>query len=117
MVADAGRNSAAAKDKPSVQRDPWDIGYRRETLKVRIFPFPEAELLNLDSSVECLTQRRREAESAENARDLANTMNSASNLLEAKLHLKGETKNCSGHCDKITNLQFSQYSLPLCTYV
>ena len=40
--------------------------------------------LNLDSSVECLTQRRREAESAENARNLANTMNYASNLLEAK---------------------------------
>ena len=34
--------------------------------------------------VECLTQRRREAESAENARNLANTMNYASNLLEAK---------------------------------
>ena len=45
----------------------------------------------LDSSVECLTQRRREAESAENARNLANTMNYASNLLEAKHHLKGET--------------------------
>ena len=30
--------------------------------------------VNLDSSVECLTQRRREAESAENARNLANTM-------------------------------------------
>ena len=70
---------------------------------------------DLDSSVECLTQRRREAESAENAWDLANTMNYASNLLEAKHHLKGETTNCSGHCDKTTNLQFSQHSLPLCT--
>ena len=40
--------------------------------------------ITLDSSVECLTQRRREAESAENARNLANTMNYASNLLEAK---------------------------------
>ena len=69
---------------------------------------------NLDSSVECLTQRRREAESAENARNLANTMSYASNLLEAKHHLKGETTNCSGHCDKTTNLQFSQHSLPLC---
>ena len=39
---------------------------------------------NLDSSVECLTQRRREAESAENARNLANTMSYASNLLEAR---------------------------------
>ena len=71
-------------------------------------------LLNLDSSVECLTQRRRESESAENARNIANTMNYASNLLEAKHHLKGETTNCSGHCDKTTNLQFSQHSLPLC---
>ena len=71
-------------------------------------------MINLDSSVECLTQRRREAESAENARNLANTMNDASNLLEAKHHLKGETTNCSGHCDKTTNLQFSQHSLPLC---
>ena len=71
-------------------------------------------LNSLDSSVECLTQRRREAESAENARNLANTMNYASNLLEAKHHLKGETTNCSGHCDKTTNLQFSQHSLPLC---
>ena len=70
--------------------------------------------VNLDSSVECLTQRRREAESAENARNLANTMNYASNLLEAKHHLKGEATNCSGHCDKTTNLQFSQHSLPLC---
>ena len=61
-----------------------------------------------------LTQRRREAESAENARNLANTMNYASNLLEAKHHLKGETTNCSDHCDKTTNLQFSQHSLPLC---
>ena len=69
---------------------------------------------SLDSSVECLTQRRREAESAENARNLANTMSYASNLLEAKHHLKGETTNCSGHCDKTTNLQFSQHSLPLC---
>ena len=34
--------------------------------------------------VECLTQRRREAESAEIARYLANTMNYASNLLEAR---------------------------------
>ena len=50
--------------------------------------------VNIDSSVECLTQRRREAESAENARNLANTMNYASNLLEAKDHLKGETTNC-----------------------
>jgi hypothetical protein len=75
---------------------------------------PNYFLLNLDSSVECLTQRCREAESAENARDLANTMNYASNLLEAKHHLKGETTNCSGHCDKTTNLQFSQHSLPLC---
>ena len=72
------------------------------------------EYVNLDSSVECLTQRRREAESAENARNLANTMSYASNLLEAKQHLKGETTNCSGHCDKTTNLQFSQHSLPLC---
>ena len=71
-------------------------------------------VVSLDSSVECLTQRRREAESAENARNLANTMNYASNLLEAKHHLKGETTNCSGHCDKTTNLQFSQHSLPLC---
>ena len=71
-------------------------------------------LFSLDSSVECLTQRRREAESAENARNLANTMNYASNLLEAKHHLKGETTNCSGHCDKTTNLQFSQHSQPLC---
>jgi len=55
--------------------------------------------LNLDSSVECLTQRRKEAESAENARNLVNTMNYASNLLEEKHHLKGETTNCSGHCD------------------
>ena len=47
----------------------------------------------LDSSVECLTQRRRESESAENARNLANTMNYASNLLEAKHHLKGVRKN------------------------
>ena len=70
--------------------------------------------VSLDSSVECLTQRRREAESAENARNLANTMSYASNLLEAKHHLKGETTNCSGHCDKTTNLQFSQHSLPLC---
>ena len=70
--------------------------------------------VNLDSSVECLTQRRREAESAENARNLANTMNDASNLLEAKHHLKGETTNCLGHCDKTTNFQFSQHSLPLC---
>ena len=51
------------------------------------------ETVILDSSVECLTQRRREAESAENARNLANTMSSASNLLEAKHHLKGETTN------------------------
>ena len=64
--------------------------------------------------VECLTQRRREAESAENARNLANTMSYASNLLEAKHRLKGETTNCSGNCDKTTNLQFSQHSLPLC---
>ena len=49
------------------------------------------DCLNLDSSVECLTQRRREAKSAENARNLANTMSYASNLLEAKHHLKGET--------------------------
>ena len=70
--------------------------------------------LYLDSSVECLTQRRREAENAENARNLANTMSYASNLLEAKHHLKGETTNCSGHCDKTTNLQFPQHSLPLC---
>ena len=76
--------------------------------------FMEMEILTLDSSVECLTQRRREAESAENARNLANTMSYASNLLEAKHHLKGETTNCSGHCDKTTNLQFSQHSLPLC---
>ena len=73
-----------------------------------------AQALSLDSSVECHTQRRREAESAENARNLANTMSYASNLLEAKHHLKGKTTNCSGHCDKTTNLQFSQYSLPLC---
>ena len=72
------------------------------------------EYVNLDSSVECLTQRRREAESAENARNLANTMSYASNLLEAKHRLKGETTNCSDHCDKTTNLQFSQHSLPLC---
>ena len=68
--------------------------------------FHEVLRLNLDSSVECLTQRRREAESAENARNLANTMNDASNLLEAKHQLKGETTNCSGHCYKTTNLQF-----------
>ena len=70
-------------------------------------------MINLDSSVECLTQRRREAESAENARNLANTMNDESNLLEAKQHLKGETRNCLDHCDKTTNLKFSQHSLPL----
>ena len=34
--------------------------------------------------------------------------------LSAKHHLKGETTNCSGHCDKTANLQFSQHSLPLC---
>ena len=77
-------------------------------------PLRTVPCFTLDSSVECLTQRRREAESAENARNLANTMNDASNLLEAKHHLKGETTNCSGHCDKTTNLQCSQHSLPLC---
>ena len=56
----------------------------------------------------------RDAESAKKARNLANTMNYASILLEAKHHLNGETTNCSGHCDKTTNLQFSQHSLPLC---
>ena len=40
-----------------------------------------------------LNVSRRESESAENARNLANTINYASNSLEAKHHLKGVRKN------------------------
>ena len=87
-------------------RSPEAISKRYASTRARASIIGVYQPFILDSSVECLTQRRREAESAENARNLANTMNYASNLLEAKHHLKGETTNCSGHCDKTTNLQF-----------
>ena len=69
---------------------------------------------NLNSSVEHLTQRCREAESAENILSFENTISYVSNPHEESNHLKDDATTNSGLCDNALNSHFPPHSLPLC---
>ena len=69
---------------------------------------------NLNSSVEHLTQRCREAESAESISSFENTISYDSNPHEGSHHLKDDATTNSGNCDNASNSHFPPHSQPLC---